>query len=85
MAWFAYNPLGGEWSLLDDISANYIAFGMASRKAKRRLGRQASISLEYILRMQPKCKRDPFFSELLLQQIAVKYRMSVYIEFFITN
>ncbi|CAL4937043.1 unnamed protein product [Urochloa decumbens] len=28
MAGFAYNPLSGEWSLSDDISVNYIAFGV---------------------------------------------------------
>ncbi|CAN6314499.1 unnamed protein product [Urochloa humidicola] len=30
MAGFAYNPLSGEWSLSDDISVNYIAFGVKS-------------------------------------------------------
>ncbi|XP_062233595.1 ubiquinone biosynthesis O-methyltransferase, mitochondrial-like [Phragmites australis] len=28
MAGFVYNPLSGEWSLSDDISVNYIAFGI---------------------------------------------------------
>ncbi|CAN6286200.1 unnamed protein product [Urochloa humidicola] len=28
MAGFAYNPLSGEWSLSDDISVNYIVFGV---------------------------------------------------------
>ncbi|PUZ36116.1 hypothetical protein GQ55_9G013500 [Panicum hallii var. hallii] len=28
MAGFVYNPLSGEWSLSDDISVNYIAFGV---------------------------------------------------------
>ncbi|OEL31609.1 Ubiquinone biosynthesis O-methyltransferase, mitochondrial [Dichanthelium oligosanthes] len=28
MAGFVYNPLSGEWSLLDDISVSYIAFGV---------------------------------------------------------
>ncbi|XP_062228071.1 ubiquinone biosynthesis O-methyltransferase, mitochondrial-like [Phragmites australis] len=28
MAGFVYNPLRGEWSLSDDISVNYIAFGI---------------------------------------------------------
>ncbi|CAL4928351.1 unnamed protein product [Urochloa decumbens] len=28
MAGFAYNPLSGDWSLSDDISVNYIAFGV---------------------------------------------------------
>lgn len=27
MAGFAYNPLTGRWSLSDDISVNFIAFG----------------------------------------------------------
>ena len=28
MAGFVYNPLSGDWSLSDDISVNYIAFGV---------------------------------------------------------
>lgn len=28
MAGFFYNPLTGEWSLSDDITVNYIAFGV---------------------------------------------------------
>ncbi|KAG2544563.1 ubiquinone biosynthesis O-methyltransferase, mitochondrial-like isoform X1 [Panicum virgatum] len=28
MAGFVYNPLSGEWSLSDDVSVNYIAFGV---------------------------------------------------------
>lgn len=28
MAGFVYNPLGGEWSLSDDIIVNYIAFSI---------------------------------------------------------
>ncbi|KAG8076703.1 hypothetical protein GUJ93_ZPchr0006g45890 [Zizania palustris] len=28
MAGFVYNPLRGEWSLSDDISVNYIAYGI---------------------------------------------------------
>jgi len=28
MAGFVYNPLSGEWSLSDDISVNYIVFGV---------------------------------------------------------
>lgn len=27
MAGFVYNPLTGQWSLSDDTSVNYIAFG----------------------------------------------------------
>nr|CAB3469531.1 unnamed protein product [Digitaria exilis] len=32
MAGFVYNPLTGEWSLSDDISVNYIAFGVKKSK-----------------------------------------------------
>lgn len=28
MAGFVYNPLRGEWSLSDDLTVNYIAYGM---------------------------------------------------------
>ncbi len=28
MAGFMYNPLRGEWSLSDDLTVNYIAYGM---------------------------------------------------------
>lgn len=33
MAGFAYNPLTGNWSLSDDISVNYIAFGIKEKSS----------------------------------------------------
>nr|AWA45012.1 Ubiquinone biosynthesis O-methyltransferase, mitochondrial [Saccharum officinarum] len=44
MAGFVYNPLSGEWSLSDDISVNYIAFGVKKSKASSTNGREASLS-----------------------------------------
>lgn len=32
MAGFVYNPLSGEWTLSDDVSVNFIAFGTKSNK-----------------------------------------------------
>ncbi|XP_066369373.1 ubiquinone biosynthesis O-methyltransferase, mitochondrial-like [Miscanthus floridulus] len=44
MAGFVYNPLSGEWSLSDDISVNYIAFGVKKSEASSTNGREASLS-----------------------------------------
>jgi polyprenyldihydroxybenzoate methyltransferase / 3-demethylubiquinol 3-O-methyltransferase len=44
MAGFVYNPLSGEWSLSDDISVNYIAFGVKKGEASLTNGREASLS-----------------------------------------
>lgn len=44
MAGFVYNPLSGEWSLSDDISVNYITFGVKKSKAPLTNGTEASLS-----------------------------------------
>lgn len=44
MAGFVYNPLSGEWSLSDDISVNYIAFGVKKGEASSTNDREANLS-----------------------------------------
>ncbi|WVZ82476.1 hypothetical protein U9M48_029733 [Paspalum notatum var. saurae] len=44
MAGIVYNPLSGEWSLSDDISVNYIAFGIKKSKTPTTNGTEASLS-----------------------------------------
>ncbi|KAJ1258060.1 hypothetical protein BS78_10G045400 [Paspalum vaginatum] len=44
MAGIVYNPLSGEWSLSDDISVNYIAFGIKKSKIPITNGTEASLS-----------------------------------------
>lgn len=43
MAGFVYNPLSGEWSLSDDISVNYIAFGVKKSETPTTNGTEASL------------------------------------------
>ncbi|CAL5044529.1 unnamed protein product [Urochloa decumbens] len=43
MAGFVYNPLTGEWSLSDDISVNYIAFGVKKSETASTDGTEARL------------------------------------------
>ncbi|CAN6208664.1 unnamed protein product [Urochloa humidicola] len=43
MAGFVYNPLSGEWSLSDDISVNYIAFGVKKSETPPTDGTEARL------------------------------------------